>query len=157
MKRNTTKSMMAVAILIIIFCVLNALHAAVLGIAGIISPDEHGIVLMEEVKAVQISMIIGIVIGGVTFCGLMTTFIIKSIKAVRNGVLFPACNVRILYFSALALFVYRFCYGNTHILNGTDRNITLNIDDLVMPMIMVLFAMIYKIAVTVSEENSLTI
>ena len=100
---------------------------------------------------------LGRMLGGAAFFGLITAFLIKSIMGLKNGVLFPASNVPVLYFSALALFIYNFCYANGGILTGADHNLLLDTDDITISLIIVVFAMIYKIAVKISDENSLTI
>lgn len=81
----------------------------------------------------------------------------NSLKSLRNGILFPKCNVGILYGSAASFFLYRFCDSNIGIVCGAERNILLNTDDLMASLIIVIFAVIYKVAVKVSMENSLTI
>ena len=118
---------------------------------GVIWSDEM------EIIAFQIFIATGRILGGAFFFGLITAFLVKTIKGLKNGILFPASNVPILYFSALALFVYNFCYNNGGILTGGESNLLLDTDDITISLIVVAFAMIYKIAVKISDENSLTI
>lgn len=57
---------------------------------------------------------------------------------------------------AAASFVTLFCSGNMHIVMGT-RYINLGFTELFVPVIICIVALIYRNAVQVSEENSLTI
>lgn len=157
MKQNSIKSITAISIAIMVFCGLSALLVIVQGFFGFVSPENVGVIWSEEIKGFQMLVALGRMLGGAAFFGLITAFLIKSIKGLRNGVLFPASNVPILYFSALALFIYNFCYANGGILTGADHNLLLDTDDITISLIIVIFAMIYKIAVKISDENSLTI
>ena len=57
---------------------------------------------------------------------------------------------------AAASFITLLCSGNMHILMGT-RQIELGFTELFVPIIICIVALIYRNAVQVSEENSLTI
>jgi hypothetical protein len=159
MKQNSIKSITAISIAIMVFCGLSAFIVIVQGIFGFVSPENVGVIWSAEmeIKTFQIFIAIGRILGGAFFFGLITAFLVKTIKGLKNGILFPASNVRILYFSALALFVYNFCYNNGGILTGGESNLLLDTDDITISLIVVAFAMIYKIAVKISDENSLTI
>jgi hypothetical protein len=157
MKQNSIKSITAISIAIMVFCGLSALLVIVQGFFGFVSPEKVGVVWLDEMKTFQIFIATGRILGGAFYFGLITAFLVKTIKGLKNGILFPASNVRILYFSALALFVYNFCYNNGGILTGGESNLILDTDDIAISLILVVFAMIYKIAVKVSDENSLTI
>ena len=156
MKKNSIKSITVVAVIIILFCALSAFFVIGQGIVMLIKPENIGVVWNDADKILQIIIAIGRPLGGAAFFGLITAFLIKTIKGLRNGILFPSANVTILYLSALALFIYNFCYSNGWVLTGTNA-LLIDTDDVGISMIFVVFAMIYKIAVKVSEENSLTI
>lgn len=156
MKKNSTKSITAIAVIIIIFCALSAALAIAQGIITLIKPSAYGVVWSDTGKGLQLLVAIGRPLGGAAFFGLITAFLVKTIKGLKNGIIFPSANVPILYLSALALFIYNFCYSNGGILTGKDA-LLIDTDDVGISLIFVVFAMLYKIAVRVSEENSLTI
>lgn len=156
MKKSSTRSITAIAVIIIIFCALSAAFVIGQGIVMLIKPAAIGVVWSDTEKGLQLLIAIGRPLGGAAFFGLITTFLIKTIKGLKNGILFPSANVTILYLSALALFIYNFCYSNGGILTGKDA-LLIDTDDVGISLIFVVFAMIYRIAVRVSEENSLTI
>lgn len=157
MKQNSIKSITAISIAIMVFCGLSALLVIVQGFVGFVSPEQVGVVWSDEMKAFQLFIATGRMLGGALFFGLITAFLVKTIKGLKNGILFPASNVRILYLSSPVLFLYNFCYNNVGILTGSSSNLLLDTDDIAISLILVVFAMIYKIAVRISDENSLTI
>ncbi len=157
MKQNSIKSITAISIAIMVFCGLSAILVIVQGIVGFVSPENMGVVWSDELINFQIVIASGRILGGAAFFCLITAFLVKTIKGLKNGILFPASNVRILYFSALALFISNFCSSNEGIMTGSESNLLLDADDIAISLILVLFAMIYKIAVKISEENRLTI
>ena len=157
MNRSSIKSITMVSVMIIVFCALSAAFVVMQGIMAFVKPENIGVAWSDSVKGFQLFVAIGRPLGGALFFGLITTFLVKTIKGLKNGSLFPAVNVPILYASAIALFIYSFCYSNVGILTGSEHNLLIDTDDVVVSLILVVFAMIYRIAVKVSEENSLTI
>lgn len=157
MKQNSIKSITAISIAIMAFCGLSALLVIVQGFVGFVSPEQVGVIWSDELMAFQIVVASGRILGGVAFFALITAFLVKTIRGLKNGVIFPASNVPILYLCALTLFIYNFCYSNGGIMTGTSKNLLLDTDDIAISLILVVFAMIYKIAVRISDENSLTI
>ena len=111
---------------------------------------------IEGLKGMQVSVIILRLIGAITCFILLLTFLFSSIKAQKNGVLFPRKNVGILFSLAAASFLTLLCSGNMHIVLGT-RQIEIGFTELFVPIIICIVALIYRNAVQVSEENSLTI
>ena len=157
MKQNSTRSLKATAIAVMFICAVNAVHVTIQGVGIISYPEEFGVSWFSEAKWLQITMLVGRIIGGLGFSVLISVFIIKSIRALKNGTIFPKGNIHLLYSSAGSLFLYRFCYTNMAMAVGGDRNICIDTDDIVMPLLLVMFAMLYTIAVRVSDENRHTI
>ena len=155
MKQNSIKSITAISIAIMVFCGLSALLVIVQGFVGFVSPEQVGVVWSDEMKAFQLFIATGRMLGGALFFGLITAFLVKTIKGLKNGILFPASNVLNNYLMIYIL--YNFCYNNVGILTGSSSNLLLDTDDIAISLILVVFAMIYKIAVRISDENSLTI
>lgn len=157
MNKRSIKSITAIAVAIVVLCGLSILIVAVQGYFTFLSPDKVGVLWSEDLKVIQTWVAGGRVLGGASFYALITAFLMKSIKGLKSGILFPAGNVPVLYLCALAFFIYHFCQSNVGLLTGTEQNLLFDTDDLVISFIIVAFAMIYKVAVKVSEENSLTI
>lgn len=160
MKKNSTKKLYTVLGIILFISTVNALHATCQGIGGLISPESFGIEWLEMDKWMQITVLVGRMVGGLVFSALLYDFTINTIKGYKAGVLFPRKNFGILIACSVALFVYIFCYENmalVGIANDAVRQIVLDLNTVVCSMTFVVFALMYKIAIKVSEENSLTI
>lgn len=160
MKKNSTKKLYTVLGIILFISTVNALHATCQGIGGLISPESFGIEWLEMDKWMQITVLVGRMVGGLVFSALLYAFTINTIKSYKAGVLFPRKNFGILIACSVALFVYMFCYDNmalVGIANDAVRQIVVDLNTVVCSMTFVVFALMYKIAIKVSEENSLTI
>ncbi len=139
---------------------VNALHVTCQGVGGLISPESFGIQWLDTDKWMQITVLVGRMVGGLTFSALLYAFTINTAKGYKAGVLFPRKNFGILMACSVALFVYMFCYDNMPLVglaNDAVRQITLDLNTIVCSLTFVVFALMYKIAIRVSEENSLTI
>ena len=160
MKKNSTKKLYTVLGIILFISTVNALHATCQGIGGLISPESFGIEWLEMDKWMQITVLVGRMVGGLVFSALLYAFTINTIKGYKAGVLFPRKNFGILIACSVALFIYMFCYDNmalVGIANDAVRQIVLDLNTVVCSMTFVVFALMYKIAIKVSKENSLTI
>jgi len=157
MKQNSTRSLKWLLGLVAFFSVL---YTAVIGVQTCSllfgSPNPEQVEWTYGIKYLQVFVVIFKFAGGVAFFTFLSLFINNSIKALNDGTLFPKKNVRILFGCAASAFVSLFCSSNMHLLNGT-REIHLNFPELFVPAAICIFAIIYRIAVQVSEENSLTI
>ena len=111
-------------------------------------------------KWIQVTVLVGRTLGGLVFSALLYAFTINTINGYKAGVLFPRKNFGILMACSVALFIYVFCYDNMQILGVSNypvRQIELDLNTVVSSLTFVVFALLYKVAIKVSEENSLTI
>jgi len=157
MKTNSTKSLKWLSAIVMLLCAVTALHVCIQGIGCFIDSAAFGVNWTTDLKWLQMTILIGRMTGGVAFSILMCAFIIISLKSFKNGILFPRCNVGILYGTAASLFIYRFFQSNLGIVTSAERNLLINTDDIIIALMIVIFAIIYNVAVKVSEENNLTI
>lgn len=160
MKKNSTKKLYTVLGIILFISTVNALQVTCQGIGGLISPESFGIEWLEMDKWMQITILVGRMVGGLVFSALLYAFTINTIKGYKAGVLFPRKNFGILIACSVALFVFMFCYDNmalVGIANDAVRQIAIDLNTVVCSLTFVVFALMYKIAIKVSEENSLTI
>ncbi len=157
MKKNSTKSLKWLTGAVI---VLGLIALAVITVQSFGFfygyPVQQKAEWIEGLKGMQVSVIILRLIGAMTCFILLLAFLFSSIKAQKNGVLFPRKNVGILFSLAAASFLTLLCSGNMHIVLGT-RQIEIGFTELFVPIIICIVALIYRNAVQVSEENSLTI
>jgi hypothetical protein len=160
MRKNSTKKLYTVLGVILFISTVNALHVTIQGIGGLVSPDSFGIQWLNTDKWMQVTVLVGRMVGGLVFSALLYAFTINTVKGYKAGVLFPRKNFGILMACSVALFVYVFCYDNMQLVglpNDAVRQIELDLNTVISSLTFVVFALMYKVAVKVSEENSLTI
>lgn len=160
MRKNSTKKLYTVLGVILFISTVNALHVTIQGIGGLVSPDSFGIQWLITDKWMQVTVLVGRMVGGLVFSALLYAFTINTVKGYKAGVLFPRKNFGILMACSVALFVYVFCYDNMQLVglpNDAVRQIELDLNTVISSLTFVVFALMYKVAVKVSEENSLTI
>ena len=78
------------------------------------------------------------------------------LRGIKEGVVFPKSNVKLFYWMALADFIYMAVNRNSTFLYGFD-SIYFNHDNFTTPFIILILAMMYKVASQAVEENNLTI
>ena len=155
MKTNTTRSLKWLTGAVIVLG-LMALALFTVQSFGFFTGTPQKAVWIEGFKGMQVSIIIMRLIGSITCFTLLLAFLFNSIKGQKNGELFQRKNIGILFGLAAASFITLLCSGNMHIVMG-ERHINIGFTELFVPIIICIVALIYRNAVQVSEENSLTI
>lgn len=157
MKKNSTKSLKWLFALAIIF---GTLYLALKGVqtSSLLfgAPNPSEVEWIDSIRLLQTSVIILNFAGAIALFTILTLFIFNSIKALKDGTLFPKKNVGLLFGCAAAAFVCYFCDSNMHLINGI-RTINFGFAEIIVPVVICIFAIIYRIAVQVCEENRLTI
>lgn len=155
MKKNSTNSLKWLTGAVI---VLGLIALAIITVQsfGFFTGTPQKAEWVEGFKGLQVSIIILKLIGSITCFSLLLAFLFNSIKAQKNGVLFPRKNVSILFCLAAASFFTLLCCGNMHIVMGKGY-INIGFTELFVPIIICIVALIYRNAVQVSEDNCLTI
>ena len=158
MKRNTKNLLIAVTAIVGIICIVNAVWLIVQSgsVAGWFT-DYRNIVYGDGAAENGSKIVWRNDVLGCAFDALLLLFMIKSILALKSGAFFLKSNTYILISAAVCNLFYNFCNENTGILvyPSSYRNITDSM--LLTPLILFAFALIYGLAVRVSEENRLTI
>ena len=114
----------------------------------------------EDLYPMQLVIFIGRLLFKTSFYALIMVFLAKQLKAIKNGVLFPSVNTRIMYAIAACYFIGENCSDNisTSVLfKSNTGSFVIDGDTWIYTAVLVVFAIMYNIAVKVSEENNLTI
>ena len=153
MKRKTKILLIAVTILVCLICLSNAAYIIIQGggMAGLYGVN------MERAHGLQRFIFWGWLTAGLVFDALLAVFMIRSLLAVRSGILFPKANTFLLIAASAVNLVYNICHSNIGIVLHSERLFTIDNADLLLPLILLAFSLIYGIAVRVSEENQMTI
>ena len=155
MKQNSTKSLKWLAGVAVFFSLFATARMTVQTV-GFFYGRPYPAVWIDGLEVFQGSIAIFRLLGGIALFGLLIAFMLNSIKGLNNGVLFPRKNISTLFCTAAASFVFLFCNTNIDLVLG-ERVLKLDIQEILVPTIICAFAIMYKAAVKVSEENSLTI
>ena len=90
-------------------------------------------------------------------CVLLCAKIVFNIlNGLRENTAFPKSNVKLLFWLALAFFIYLLCWTNEPVLFD-DVAFRLISDIFLIPFCILFFAFMYKVAADAVEENNLTI
>lgn len=159
METKGYKGMMGVTIFASLLCVMSIVWIIVQSYFISTESGEGCIVWHEELYPIQYTIFYGRLIFKSLFYLLIALFLFKQLKAIKNGVLFPRANVKILYGMALSYFIGNTCDENvsTALFFENSGSLVLNSDTWLYVALLIVFALIYKVAVSVSEENNLTI
>ncbi len=83
--------------------------------------------------------------------------VVNVFKGIRDNMVFPKSNVKLLFWLALVDFVYELCWTNLPILFDDGFVLQLVNTNFVTPFFLLFFAFMYKVAADAVEENNLTI
>lgn len=155
MKQNSTKSLKWLTGTVAFFSLIATARMTVQTI-GFFCGRPQPAVWIDGLETLQGSIAVFRLLGGIAFFALLIAFLLNSIKGLNSGVLFPRKNIAILFWAAAAAFVFLLCQTNTDLVLG-KRIFQIEINEILVPAIICTFAILYKVAVRVSEENSLTI
>lgn len=168
MKNQTISTSKFLCYSVLCFCSLWALIfiVRVLRFANIITFDLVGYMNVVPVKwienasatvvTIQWAELIGYIITSAVMIGIIFAFIIKLLKGLKSNQVFTQCNTRLLFALATTSFFFELFQTNEHILRGV-REVIISSELFTTPMIILLVAMLYSLAVKASEENKLTI
>lgn len=156
MKSSNSKSLLGIAIVIFL---LSLVSISVLFVQGFdVCTNGSDLAWREDLFQMQMIIFIGKLFFKTAFYVLLFFFLIKQHKAIKNGVLFPRANVLIMYFMAAFYFMGNFCQENIKtFISAETPHIVLNFDTTIYTLLLIIFALMYKVAAKVSEENNLTI
>lgn len=156
---KTSKGMTGIAVAASLLCTASIVWIFCQSYFISTGSGEGCIVWHEELYPLQAAIFTGRLLFKSMFYALIMVFLFKQIKAIKSGVLFPGINVTILYCIAGCYLIGNICDDNiaTALTSSSHAAFAINGDTLLYAALLVVFALIYKVAVRVSEENNLTI
>lgn len=164
MKQKTFKSIRTVCIIALALCGIWALvmlgHFLTMSLAP--NHDFFGEMVGLDIMdwsthtIAKIIYFILYVISTIVMIWLCVKAVCNILKGIKEGVVFPKSNVKLFYWMALADFIYMVVNRNSTFLYGFN-SIYFNHDNFTTPFIILILAMMYKVASQAVEENNLTI
>lgn len=160
MGKGNLRTVYGLTLIASLFCVVSIVWILVQSYFITACSGEGCIVWHEECYALQFSVFLGRVFFKTSFYGLLILFMVKQCRAIKCGVIFPRANVSVLYAIASCYLIGEFCDSNMAsavMPNDCHGGIVVNADTMIYTLLLFIFAILYKVAVNVSEENNLTI
>ena len=164
MKQKTFKNIRTVCIIALVMCGIWALvmlgHFLTMSLAP--NHDFFGEMVGLDIMdwsthtIAKIIYLILYVISTIVMIWLCVKAVCNILKGIKEGVVFPKSNVKLFYWMALADFIYMVVNRNSTFLYGFN-SIYFNHDNFTTPFIILILAMMYKVASQAVEENNLTI
>ena len=96
------------------------------------------------------------VLGTVAMIGLCVKAVLNTLKGLRENTVFPKSNVKLMFWIALADFIYQLGFNNLTVL-WNEILFQLPHTVFVTPFFLLFFAFMYKVAADAVEENNLTV
>ena len=164
MKQKTFKNIRTVCIIALALCGIWALVMLGHFLTMSLAPNHDFFGKMVGLKIMdwsthttaKIVYFIIYVITTLVMIWLCVKILCNILKGIKEGVVFPKSNVKLFYWLALADFIYMAVNRNSTFLYGFD-SIYFNHDNFTTPFIILILAMMYKVASQAVEENNLTI
>ena len=164
MKQKTFKNIRTVCIIALFMCGIWALVMLGHFLTMSFAPNHDFFGKMVGLKIMdwsthttaKIIYFILYVISTIVMIWLCVKAVCNILKGIKEGVVFPKSNVKLFYWMALADFIYMAVNRNSTFLYGFN-SIYFNHDNFTTPFIILIFAMMYKVASQAVEENNLTI
>ena len=107
--------------------------------------------------AMKVAALACYVLGTVAMVGLCVKAVLNTLKGLRENTVFPRSNVKLMFWIALADFIYLLGFTNLHVLWDENLILQLQHTNVVTPFFLLFFAFMYKVAADAVEENNLTI
>ena len=157
MKKRLQKSLTGICLFIILIGSTSVLVTVDQTFGYFGEPVEQAISWSEEIMALQMAIVILRCVSLMAFFGCLLLFIINFVHSIKAGQLFPRKSIPMLFVCTAVSFIYFLCNDNLHIVTSAERNFVITMESVIVPLVILVFAFMYKAAVQVSEENSLTI
>ena len=107
--------------------------------------------------AMKIIVLICHVLGSVALITMCTIAVFNVLKGLRENTVFPRSNEKLLFWIALADFVYLLGLWNFQVLWDDSLMIQMQHSNFITPFFLLFFAFMYKVAADAVEENNLTV
>lgn len=114
--------------------------------------------LREGFEVVQMSLIASYCIFALALIVVQMIFLVKQMKSIKKGLLFDKSSVKYLVMWGVLWAIYDFVASNVYVMACNNFDVII-IDGTTIgvPIIAFTFAILYRLAADVAEENNLTI
>ena len=158
MKNSTQKSIRNLSIAILVLGGLTLVYTYVqmvsqLWLNNFIVP----LTWNPEIKGWQIFILAARFIGITLLFALCCVFLYRTNKGLKEGVLFPKSNISLIRWTALVAALLAFVHSNYNAVVKGESTLVLDSNFFLIPLIVLLFAGLYKMAYLAAKDSSLAI
>ena len=158
MNHSTQKSIKRLSIAILVIGGLSLVYAYVqmvslLWLDNFINP----IVWKPELRGWQIFILAGRFIGITLLFILCCIFLYRINKGLQDGEIFPKSNISLIRWTALVAALLAFVHSNYNAVVKGESVLLLDSNTILIPLIVLLFAGLYKMAYLAAKDSNLAI
>lgn len=119
----------------------------------------YSVPLRESYEILQASIATGYCVFALALIAVQMIFLVKQMKNIQNGLLFDKSNAKYLVIWGVLWAIYNFMASNVFVmvLHNDFDVIIIDGTTIGVPIIAFTFAILYRMAADVAEENNLTI
>lgn len=158
MNHSTRKSIKRLSIAILIIGGMTLIYTyvqmiSILWLDNFITP----MVWNPDMKGWQIFILVARFIGITLLFILCCIFLYRTNKGLKDGEIFPKSNIRLIRWTALVAALLAFVHSNYEAAVKGESEFLLDSNTILIPLIVLLFAGLYRMAYLAAKDSKLTI
>jgi hypothetical protein len=158
MKNPTQKSIRNLSIAILVLGGLTLIYTYVqlvsqLWLNNFITP----MVWNPDIKGWQVFILAGRIIGATILFILCCIFLYRTNKGLKDGEIFPKSNISLIRWTALVAALLAFVHTNYDAVVKGESELMVDSNTILIPLIVLLFAGLYKMAYLAAKDSNLAI
>ena len=158
MNHSTRKSIQRLSIAILIIGGMTLIYTyvqmvSILWLDNFITP----MVWNPDMKGWQIFILVARFIGITLLFILCCIFLYRTNKGLKDGEIFPKSNIRLIRWTALVAALLAFVHSNYEAAVKGESELMLDSNTILIPLIVLLFAGLYRMAYLAAKDSKLTI
>jgi len=158
MTNKTSKNIKVCCYVALAFCVIWAVSEITNFVAFMFGDGASSYPIdWSQQTVLKVVILVCYVIGTVSVIGMFVKAIFNVLKGLLDNTAFPRSNERLLFWIALADFIYVLGSCNLQVLWDDNILFLLQHNNFVTPFFLLFFAFMYKVAADAVEENNLTV
>ena len=158
MKNSTQKSIQNLSIAILVIGGLTLVYTYVqmvsqLWLNNFITP----MVWNPEIRGWQVFILAARIIGITLLFALCCIFLYRTNKGLKDGEIFPKSNISLIRWTALVAALLAFVHTNYNAVVKGESVLSVDSNTILIPLIVLLFAGLYKMAYLAAKDSKLAI
>ena len=158
MNNSTQKSIRNLSIAIFLLSTITVAYY-IWHISGVLwfYPEDRRIVWNPSISYFQIAVVAGKVLSMTTLYVFCMVFLARTYKAIKSGEIFPKSNICLIRWGALISGLLTFASSNYDAAINGRSELMIDSNSILVPLIVLLFAGLYKLAHLAAKDSNLSI